>query len=183
MRGIRIWHLAALGLCLPLLTAALPPGCYGGLNPNFWSGALNQDAAVGITPPRGYHVVGIFDETGWPGTLDLTVQGQAATTAWSLPFGALTPEAYVWACDLQQIAIGGGTLFVPDATGQVQQVGITYSGPTLDLGNQLVCGSLVKLRVVPITIQGQFFTIWPPGSTPQTVNGLEYHVFVDIINK
>lgn len=181
MRGIRIWHLAALALSVPFLTAAVPSGCTGGLNPSFRQG-IGQDAGTGIAPPRGFHVVGIFDQTGWSGSVDVTVVGSSFTTNWSLGFAPLTPTAATWECDLTSITPTGGSLWVPDDSGVFQDVGITYDGIPLTLGQQLECGSLIKLRVVPITVVGNVYSIWPPGSTEQTVPGLEFHVFVDIIS-
>jgi hypothetical protein len=181
MHGIRIWHLAALALSVPFLTAAVPSGCTGGLNPSFRQ-AIGQDAGTGIAPPSGFHVVGIFDQTGWPGNLTVTVVDSAFTHNWSLGFAPLSPDANVWECDLTEITPTGGTLWVPDANGVPQQVGITYDGIPLLFGQQLECGTLIKLRVVPLTIVGNVYSIWPPGTTDQTVQGLEFHVFVDIIS-
>jgi hypothetical protein len=181
MRGIRIWHLAALALSVPFLAAAVPSGCTGGLNPGFRS-ALGQDAGTGVAPPVGYHVVSIFDQTGFSGWLNITVVRPAFTSVWLIPFGALTPTANTWQCDLDSVTVASGTLLVPDATGTIQQLGITYNGGALTLGQRLECGTLIKFRVVPVTINGNLYTIEPPGSTPQTVQGLQYHVFVDIIS-
>jgi len=180
MRRIRIWHLVGLALSVPLLAAAAPPGCYGGLNPQFVE-SLNQDPATRLTPPAGYEVIAIFDETGWSGWLDVTITQSSATTGWRLGFNALDMSNIVFACDLLQITIDGGTLLVPDDTGQIQQESIQYSGPTLDMGQEIECGTLVKMRVVPIVIQGNLFWQVAPGATPQNTPGLEYHVFVDII--
>jgi hypothetical protein len=181
MRGIRIWHLAVLGLSVPLLMAAVPPACTGGLNPTF-RGAIGQDAGTGLPEPPGYHVVGIFDQTGFPGWLNVGVVGAAFNMGWRLDFAALTPDANTWACNLTSITPTGGTLLVPDATGAIQQVGIVYNGGALTFGQQLACGTLVKLSVVPITVNGNLFAIWPPGSTVRNVPGLTYHIFVDIIS-
>lgn len=185
MHGIRIWHLAALALSVPFLTAAVPSGCTGGLNPSFRQG-IGQDAGTGISPPRGFHMVGIFDQTGFFGQLNVTITGSAWTQNWGLGFAPLTPTANAWECDLTEINPTGGTLWVPDQSGVPQPVGITYDGIPLTFGQQLECGTLIKLRVVPITTtntnSGNAYAIWPPGSTDQTVQGLEYHVFVDIIS-
>jgi hypothetical protein len=181
MRGIRMWHLAALGMSLPLLVAAVPPGCVGGLNPSFQQ-SLGQDAGTALPSPVGYHVVGIFDQTGFPGWLDVGITGASYTGGWRLGFAALTPGASTWACNLVAITPTGGTLLVPDATGVAQQVGIVYNGGALNFGQELECGTLVKLSVVPLVDQPPLYTIYPPGSTPQNVQGLTYHMFVDIIS-
>ena len=181
MRGIRIWHLAALGMSLPLLVAAVPPGCVGGLNPSFRQ-AIGQDAGTGLPPPPGYHMVGIFDQTGFFGSLDVDVVGASYSASWGLGFAALTPSASTFACNLVSITPTGGTLWVPDAAGALQQVAIVYNGGALNFGQQLECGTLVKLRVVPVVIVGNVYSIWPPGSTVQNVPGLTYHIFVEIIS-
>lgn len=165
MRGIRIWHLAALALSVPLVTAAVPSGCTGGLNPNFRQ-AIGQDAGTGVAIPRGYLLVGIFNESGFPGQLTLGVTGPATATGaawastWTIGFGTTEPVGLAWACDLQSIDLsGGGTVDVFDpATGTTTPATITYTGPVLS-GNRttdpLGCGTLVKLTVVSAGGTGQ----------------------------
>ncbi len=168
MHGIRIWHLAALALSVPLLAAAVPSGCTGGLNPNFRK-ALGQDPGTGIPVPKGYVVLGIFDETGWPGRLNVSVTGHTGWTEnWIFPVDPSQPHGYAWECDLQTIDITDGELDVPDATGAIQQETISYNGGTLEgisIGQPLECGTLVKVRIVTITINGT----------------AQYHAFVDIM--
>ena len=120
MRGIRIWHLAALALSVPLLAAAVPSGCTGGLSPNFRK-ALGQDAGVALSVPNGYLLVGIFNETGYPGHVDFTVTGErTAGTTWSSSYlfsmSATETRGLAWVCDLSALNIDGGEVLVPDPT-------------------------------------------------------------------
>ena len=154
MRGIRIWHLAALALSVPLVAAAVPSGCTGGLNPNFRD-AIGQGAGTAIPIPNGYVVLGIFNETGWPGHFDFDVTGGNGTwaTGWAIGFGIAQPQGEAWACSLTSLGNFAGEVFVPDATGVPQATALTYSGPALLQGNRigdpLECGTLVKARIVP----------------------------------
>jgi len=168
MRGIRIWHLAALALSVPLLAAAVPSGCTGGLNPNFRQ-AIGQEAGTAIPIPKGYLLVGIFNESGYPGQLTLTVTGPATATGsawastWIMGFGTAEPVGRAWACEIQSIDLSaGGEVYVVDpATGEINAQTISYSGPVLS-GNRstdpLECGTLVKLSVVPASGTGQAVT-------------------------
>jgi len=80
MRRIRLWHLAGLALSVPFLMAALPPGCYGGLNPNFVA-SLGQDAATALAPPLGYVGVLLINKTIHQVEVNLTItQGGTQTT-------------------------------------------------------------------------------------------------------
>lgn len=159
MRGIRIWHLAALALSVPFLTAAVPTGCTGGLNPSFRN-AIGQDAGSGIAIPKGYILVGIFNESspqpgvlpGYTGYLDMTVQTPVSPQGWRIGFDGYTPRTLAWACDVLQIGLAGGVLYVPDPTGAIQQETITYDGPALSgnlTGNALECGTVYKIVIRP----------------------------------
>ena len=121
MRGIRIWHLAALALSVPLLAAALPPGCYGSLNPQFVD-SFGVDPATQIAPPTGYTIIGIFDETGWWGQVDATVTTSAGVAGWSFGFGPLGVSDAVFACDVIQIDLTGGIVRTPDPADPTQLV-------------------------------------------------------------
>ncbi len=155
MRGIRIWHLAALALSLPLVAAAVPNGCTGGLNPNFRQ-AIGQGAGTGVTIPIGYLLLGIFDETGYPGYLDTTVTGKTWASGWRLGFDIDRPRGIAWACDLISLEIVGGAVLVPDPqTGVPAPTDITFTGGAANplmgnrIGDPLECGTLVKVRVFP----------------------------------
>lgn len=158
MRGLRIWHLAALALSVPLLTAAVPSGCTGGLNPNFRQ-ALGQNPGSGVAVPNGYILLGIFDETipgniGYGGYLDFSVQTRTGPQAWSMGFTGYRAETFAWACDVSQISIIGGEVFEVDpATGTVQNVQINYDGPAAlsgnGIGDALECGTFIKVTIVP----------------------------------
>ncbi len=184
MRGIRIWHMAALALSVPLLAAAVPAGCMGGLNPNF-RGAIGQDAGTAVPIPTGYLMLGIFNETGWPGHFDFTINGKSWSSGWAIAFGIDRPEGLAWACDVTSINIdGSGEVSVPDQTGTAQPQTIQYNGGILSSpapGDPMECGTLIKARVLPLIVSGGAYAIAPPGSTPQTVQGLEFHVFVELI--
>ncbi len=184
MRGIRIWHMAALALTVPLLAAAVPAGCTGGLNPNF-RGAIGQGAGTAVPIPTGYVMLGIFNETGWPGHFDITVAGKSWSSGWAIGFTTTAPRGLAWACDLSSINIeSSGEVFVPDTSGVPQAQAIAYNGGILSSpapGDPMECGTLVKGTVLPIVIAGAGYTIEPPGSTPQGVPGLTFHIFVDLI--
>ncbi len=159
MRGIRIWHLAALALSVPLLAAAVPSGCTGGLNPNFRN-AIGQGASTAIPIPTGYILVGIFNETGLTGHADFTVAGKWPSptnpnpTTWAIPFGIDVPLGVTFTCDLTSLTPAGGEVFVPDpTTGVLAPTTINYTGGTLAgirIGDPLECGTLVKLSIVPV---------------------------------
>lgn len=154
MRGIRIWHLAVLALSVPLLAAAVPSGCTGGLNPNFRD-AIGQGAGTAIPIPTGYLLIGIFNETGLTGHADFTVVGKWTNpTTWVVPFGTDAPVGVTFACDITSLTPLGGEVFVPDpTTGGFTPTTITYTGGTLAgirLGDPLECGTLVKLNIVPV---------------------------------
>jgi hypothetical protein len=181
MRGIRIWHLAALALSVPLLAAAVPSGCTGGLNPNFRK-SLSGDAGVSAPIPEGYLLVGIFNETGFDGHVDLTVTGPpvASGAPWSsaylFPLSATAPSGWAWACDLSSINIDGGEVLVPDpTTGVPTAQAIVFAGGAANpltgnaTGDPLACGTLVSLRVVPVVNAG--------GGAA----GTTYHIFVELL--
>jgi hypothetical protein len=168
MRGIKVWHLAALALSVPLVTAAVPSGCTGGLNPNFRQ-AIGQEAGTAIPVPTGFLVVGIFNESGYGGRLTYTVTGPASasgaawTSTWTIGFGTTEPVGRAWACGLQSIDLspGGEVDVIDPVTGTVTTQTITYTGPVLS-GNRttdpLECGTLVKLTIVPAAGGGQAAT-------------------------
>lgn len=157
MRGLRIWHLAALALSVPLLTAAVPSGCTGGLNPNFRR-ALGQNPGSGVGIPNGYIVLGTFNESvpgdiGYDGYIDLIVQTRTGPQAWRMGFTGRRVDTMVWACEVSQITIQGGEMFVPDpTTGGYQMATIDFDGPPLSgnaIGDALECGTFIKVIVVP----------------------------------
>ncbi len=156
MRGIRIWHVAALALSVPFLAAAVPSGCTGGLNPNFVSSVLGGSAASASTAaPDGWIVLAFYNYTGYPGIVDFTVPGQAglATEAFAAGLPADRPQMFAWACNqfIYEIDLAGGTLDVTDpTTNTVTQVSITYDGGVLgnsQMGDPLACGTVVTANV------------------------------------
>ncbi len=159
MRGIRIWHLAALALSVPLLTAAVPSGCTGGLNPNFRE-AIGQGAGSGVAIPQGYIVLGLFNETGWPAEIEATIVGRTQwTTNWTLGVGTMAAEARAWACPLDSITITGGTVFEINDDGEEEEQGISYAGGVLSgirPGDPLECGTMIKVSLVWDYVDDQY---------------------------
>lgn len=155
MRGIRIWHLAALVLTVPLLAANVPSGCTGGLNSNFVASVMGQNAAGAASATMsGYVVLGFYNYTGQPGHVTFSVSSQGGTaTGYNVGLPADTPTTYLWACDqyLWELTLAGGDIFVTNpTTGQTQTVPIAYNGGVLggkQLGDPLECGTLIKANV------------------------------------
>lgn len=158
MRGIRIWHLAALALSLPFLAAATQTNCGAGLfNPNFIGLTGGNAAAANVAAPDGFVVLAFFNYFGYPGTVDFTVRGNGGgqSTAWkNWPLYPDKPSTFTWACKqwIYELDLNGGNLNVVDpTTGAITKMAISYSGGPLgnnQVGDPLECGSLIKANVV-----------------------------------
>lgn len=157
MRGIRIWHLAAVVLTVPLLAANAPSGCTGLFNPNFVAGVTGQSgASASSAAPDGFIVLSFFNYTGFSGTIGVTAvgNGRIASTNWTpWPLYPDKPFEFVWACNtwLYELDLLGGSLDIVDpTTGTVTPTPITYTGGPLgnsQAGDPLECGSLIKANV------------------------------------
>ena len=137
MHGIRIWHLAALALSVPFLTAAVPSGCTGGLNPSFRQ-AIGQDAGTGIGIPRATCWWASSTRPAWPGALDVTIVGRTRCHQGSGT--SASPRLTPTACRVGMRPDGRSPyrrdVWVPDQTGVLQQATITTMAVPYRLSGQ-----------------------------------------------
>lgn len=158
MHGIRIWHLAALALAVPLLAINVPAGCDGLLNPDFVAGVGGDGASAGTAAPDGFIVLGFYNYTGYNGRVQFAATSATAgrRTGYDRTLYANKPTFYLWACGqyLSELDLLGGEVLVPDDTAVPQAVAIDYDGGPLGgslLTEPLECGTLIKANVRFVT--------------------------------
>jgi len=90
MRRIRIWHLVGLALSVPLLAAAAPPGCYGGLNPSFVN-SVGADPTAAVAPPAGYVGILLLNKTIHQVQVDVSVTSSGFQTTRTFSLESAVP--------------------------------------------------------------------------------------------